>query len=141
MESNSYTLPRPSRMTGQTDQQRPVSLYDNLRNGTMSSGSLNSSGAVSVGNLNSLGNKNGPALRVSPSNMDRNRSPSQANCLSTTVPQNIAGNVIAGRHTPTRNSLRHSRMIVMTRNGKGTISLTFNNILFDFYKFKHTKHT
>lgn len=33
--------------------------------------------------------------------------------MSTTVPQNMKGMKIAGRHTPTRNSLRHSRMIVV----------------------------
>ncbi|XP_036319254.1 uncharacterized protein LOC118733791 [Rhagoletis pomonella] len=33
--------------------------------------------------------------------------------MSTTVPQNIKGSKIAGRHTPTRNSLRHSRMLVV----------------------------
>lgn len=45
------------------------------------------------------------------------RAPSMANCLSTTVPVNLATSQIAGRHTPTRNSLRHSRMIVMNRTG------------------------
>ncbi|XP_050744813.1 uncharacterized protein LOC108025941 isoform X2 [Drosophila biarmipes] len=38
---------------------------------------------------------------------------SQAVYMSTTVPQNMKGMKIAGRHTPTRNSLRHSRMIVV----------------------------
>ncbi|TMW43397.1 hypothetical protein DOY81_011521 [Sarcophaga bullata] len=33
--------------------------------------------------------------------------------MATTVPQNIKGNKIAGRHTPTRSSLRHSRMLVV----------------------------
>lgn len=37
----------------------------------------------------------------------------QAVYMSTTVPQNMKGMKIAGRHTPTRNSLRHSRMIVV----------------------------
>ncbi|KZC08271.1 PREDICTED: uncharacterized protein LOC107186599 [Dufourea novaeangliae] len=45
------------------------------------------------------------------------RAPSMANCLSTTVPVNLAASQIAGRHTPTRNSLRHSRMIVLHRSG------------------------
>lgn len=45
--------------------------------------------------------------------------PSQLYCLKTTVPQNILSSNIAGRHTPTRNSLRHSRMIVMHKTGKG----------------------
>ena len=47
------------------------------------------------------------------------RAPSMTNCLSTTVPVNLAASQIAGRHTPTRNSLRHSRMIVMHRTGNG----------------------
>lgn len=50
---------------------------------------------------------------------ERDRSPTQAPLLNTTVPQSITGVNIAGRHTPTRNSLRHSRMIVMSRTGTG----------------------
>ncbi|TDG40142.1 hypothetical protein AWZ03_013437 [Drosophila navojoa] len=42
--------------------------------------------------------------------------PTQAVYMSTTVPQNMKGMKIAGRHTPTRNSLRHSRMIVVNKN-------------------------
>lgn len=42
--------------------------------------------------------------------------PSQAVYMTTTVPQNIKGSNIAGRHTPTRSSLRHSRMIVVNKN-------------------------
>ncbi|XP_046664799.1 sarcospan isoform X2 [Homalodisca vitripennis] len=91
--------------------ERPASLYDNLRPG----GSLHSSGALSVGNLTTVGTNNSPYHPSVP--MDRLKSPSQANCLSTTVPQNIAAPAISGRHTPTRNSLRHSRMIVLSRNG------------------------
>jgi hypothetical protein len=34
--------------------------------------------------------------------------------MSTTVPQNLKGQNIMGRHKPTRQSLRHSRMIVTT---------------------------
>lgn len=114
--NNSYTLPRmrrdPSskptvRIVENPPQRRPLSLYDNLQ---QRSGSV-SSAAVSVGNL---GDSAAPATTME-------RSPSQANCLSTTVPQNIAATNIAGRHTPTRNSLRHSRMIVLSRTGgKGT---------------------
>uniref|UniRef100_A0A1B6E950 Sarcospan n=1 Tax=Clastoptera arizonana TaxID=38151 RepID=A0A1B6E950_9HEMI len=117
MENNNcYTLPRQSKSSNHTDS-RPLSLYDNLRLGTKSSGSLSS---LSLGNLNTSREriKNTATIRIPPLFIDRNKSPSQANCLSTTVPQNIAGNTIAGRHTPTRNSLRHSRMIVLTRNGK-----------------------
>ncbi|XP_073831419.1 uncharacterized protein isoform X2 [Musca autumnalis] len=39
---------------------------------------------------------------------------SQTVYMATTVPQNIKGNKIAGRHTPTRSSLRHSRMLVVS---------------------------
>lgn len=35
--------------------------------------------------------------------------------MTTTVPQNIKGTNIMGSHTPTRNSLRHSRMIGMNK--------------------------
>ncbi|XP_066995201.1 sarcospan [Anabrus simplex] len=114
--SSSHTLPRAGDSSFKPTvriaddiihRSRPVSLYDNMRGGMTAtgSGSLNSS---SVGNLPSI---------VSPvPPMDR--TPSQANCLSTTVPQNIIGANIGGRHAPTRNSLRHSRMIVLSRTGK-----------------------
>lgn len=66
-------------------------------------------GAVSTGNIG----------RISRGDKEKElgRAPSMANCLSTTVPVNLAASQIAGRHTPTRNSLRHSRMIVMHRTG------------------------
>lgn len=47
------------------------------------------------------------------------QTPSQVIYMSTTVPQNIKGPNIAGRHTPTRNSLRHSRMLVVNKNYQG----------------------
>jgi hypothetical protein len=124
--NNSYTLPRMRRdatskptvrIVENPPQRRPLSLYDNLQQ-RGGSGSITSA-AVSVGNL---------AETTTPSAMDR--SPSQANCLSTTVPQNIAATSIAGRHTPTRNSLRHSRMIVLSRTGgKGDIFNAFYIII------------
>ncbi|XP_047495906.1 uncharacterized protein LOC125043712 [Penaeus chinensis] len=46
------------------------------------------------------------------------RTPSQANNLSTTVPQSLVVQNLGGRHTPTRSSLRHSRMIVLAKNGQ-----------------------
>ncbi|KAG0718099.1 hypothetical protein GWK47_053158 [Chionoecetes opilio] len=46
------------------------------------------------------------------------RTPSQANNLCTTVPQSLVVQNLGGRHTPTRSSLRHSRMIVLSKNGK-----------------------
>lgn len=39
--------------------------------------------------------------------------------MSTTVPQNIKGQNIMGRHKPTRHSLRHSRMIVTSKHFQG----------------------
>ncbi|XP_014252295.1 sarcospan isoform X1 [Cimex lectularius] len=53
--------------------------------------------------------------RASPS---RSVGPSQAAAMVTTVPQNIVAPKIEGRHAPTRSSLRHSRMIVLTKQGK-----------------------
>ncbi|GFG37686.1 hypothetical protein Cfor_12170 [Coptotermes formosanus] len=113
--NSSYTLPRMRRdlsnkptvrIMENPPQRRPLSLYDNLQQQRGGGSDSISSAAVSVGNLTDS---------AAPTAMDR--SPSQANCLSTTVPQNIAATNIAGRHTPTRNSLRHSRMIVLSRTG------------------------
>lgn len=108
--NSTNTLPRAIR----TRQDRPASLYDNLRG----SGVL--SHASSTGGL-------GPTVPCPPgvNNVQNGGNPSQAQCLNTTVPQNITGNTIAGRHTPTRNSLRHSRMIVLNRTGKGKINEFF----------------
>lgn len=39
--------------------------------------------------------------------------------MSTTVPQNIKGTNIMGTHLPTRNSLRHSRMLVGNKTYQG----------------------
>jgi len=74
-------------------------------------------GAVSTGNIGRIcrGDKE----------KELGRAPSMANCLSTTVPVNLAASQIAGRHTPTRNSLRHSRMIVMHRTGHREYTMTF----------------
>ncbi|XP_015185084.1 PREDICTED: uncharacterized protein LOC107070990 [Polistes dominula] len=68
-------------------------------------------GALSMGNI-------GKTCRNDKMEKELGRAPSMANCLSTTVPVNLAASQIAGRHTPTRNSLRHSRMIVLNRNGQ-----------------------
>ncbi|KAH8408877.1 hypothetical protein KR009_002972 [Drosophila setifemur] len=53
--------------------------------------------------------------------------PSQAVYMSTTVPQNMKGVKIAGRHTPTRNSLRHSRMIVVNHKNHDTLQASYSN--------------
>ncbi|XP_017126577.1 uncharacterized protein LOC108145574 [Drosophila elegans] len=50
---------------------------------------------------------------------------SQAVYMSTTVPQNMKGMKIAGRHTPTRNSLRHSRMIVVNHKNHDSLQATY----------------
>ncbi|XP_005177870.1 mucin-2 isoform X2 [Musca domestica] len=50
--------------------------------------------------------------QISLNDLDGGRS--QTVYMATTVPQNIKGNKIAGRHTPTRSSLRHSRMLVVS---------------------------
>ncbi|EDW82726.2 uncharacterized protein Dwil_GK10138 [Drosophila willistoni] len=52
--------------------------------------------------------------------------PSQAVYMSTTVPQNMKGIKIAGRHTPTRNSLRHSRMIVVNHKNNDTLQEAYS---------------
>lgn len=50
--------------------------------------------------------------------------------MSTTVPQNIKGCNIMGTHIPTRNSLRHSRMLVGKKNYQGkTVSKIFYSSL------------
>lgn len=55
--------------------------------------------------------------------LNYNQQPSQVIYMSTTVPQNIKSPNIAGRHTPTRNSLRHSRMLVVNKNYQGLESI------------------
>ncbi|KPU75281.1 uncharacterized protein Dana_GF19557, isoform C [Drosophila ananassae] len=52
--------------------------------------------------------------------------PSQAVYMSTTVPQNIKSMKIAGRHTPTRNSLRHSRMIVVNHHNHDSLHTSYS---------------
>ncbi|XP_043286568.1 uncharacterized protein [Venturia canescens] len=107
-------------------------IRDNGTDGTMNSSGNPAnnnnrvSSAVSVGNVSKIqGTKVTGALStgnigwITRNERDKElgRAPSMANCLSTTVPVNLAASQIAGRHTPTRNSLRHSRMIVMHRTG------------------------
>lgn len=46
------------------------------------------------------------------------RAPSQATMHFTTVPQSLVSRSISSRHHPTRSSLRHSRMLVMIKEGK-----------------------
>ncbi|KAK9752295.1 hypothetical protein QE152_g4304 [Popillia japonica] len=141
MENRSSTLPRRSSYSdsvknggGNSNGSRPVSFYDNFRE----NGSTNTNGTA----CNSLEKTKSKSLQNTSTLLNSNReikfkydsptqmiclnreikfkydSPTQMICLNTTVPQNIAASSIAGRHTPTRNSLRHSRMIVMSRMGK-----------------------
>lgn len=67
----------------------------------------------------------GKTCRTDKTDKELGRAPSMANCLSTTVPVNLAASQIAGRHTPTRNSLRHSRMIVLNRSGQSELELSY----------------
>ncbi|XP_015127183.1 uncharacterized protein LOC107048512 isoform X2 [Diachasma alloeum] len=125
---------------------RPVSFYDNYKDvsamppcvtSAASVGNLNQvrengatttitlvASATSVGNVSKIQGNNratGHIAWMEPDNTrdnkDLDKAPTMTNCLSTTVPVNLAASQIAGRHTPTRSSLRHSRMIVMHRNG------------------------
>lgn len=117
----------PPREDGAPQRERPVSLYDNLKNGGANGSYYAGGGACIgggeaargpgvVGGASSVGNLH--AIVPQPS-LERARTPSQANCLSTTVPQNIVQQGFSSRHAPTRSSLRHSRMIVLTREGRG----------------------
>lgn len=112
MDNRSSTLPRSSCTESiKNGGSRPVSFYDNFRenggNGTTCN-SLEKTRSKSLQNNNTH-----KEIKFQYDN------PTQMVCLNTTVPQNIAAANIAGRHTPTRNSLRHSRMIVLNRMGKG----------------------
>ena len=55
------------------------------------------------------------------------RAPSQAVMYYTTVPQSLVTRTLGSRHQPTRSSLRHSRMLVLIREGRGKISLSCSN--------------
>ena len=55
--------------------------------------------------------------------------------MSTTVPQNIKGQNIMGRHKPTRNSLRHSRLIVRNVQGNLVMSNAYSSALIILNKF------
>ena len=49
------------------------------------------------------------------------RAPSQALMHHTTVPQSLVTRALGSRHAPTRSSLRHSRMLVLLRQGTGVL--------------------
>lgn len=86
---------------------RPSSYYDNLKDSDpteLRNYQNELANAVEMRNMANL-------------NDDQVESPTQEYLLKTTVPQNMATINIAGKHTPTRNSLRHSRMIVMNKSG------------------------
>lgn len=65
-------------------------------------------------------------------NLNNSSGRSQAFCLNTTVPINIVGSDIGGRHTPTKQALRHSRMIAMNKTGKkgAYIRIKYNWVFF-----------
>ena len=50
------------------------------------------------------------------------RAPSQALMHYTTVPQSLVPRSLGSRHHPTRSSLRHSRMLVAIRQGRGKLT-------------------
>lgn len=65
-------------------------------------------------------------------------SPTLTHGLVTTVPQNISNSKLGDKHTPTRSSLRHSRMIVMNKAPRGenfTFRSSISNILFNYKLF------
>lgn len=83
---------------------RPISYYDNIRE--------NGQGVVQPYDY-----------ELQELHFERERSPTQLHLLNTTVPQNIGGTRnLSERHEPTRNSLRHSRMIVMAKSGKAPVN-------------------
>nr|XP_022910054.1 uncharacterized protein LOC111421144 isoform X1 [Onthophagus taurus]XP_022910055.1 uncharacterized protein LOC111421144 isoform X1 [Onthophagus taurus] len=116
METKTSTFPK-SISEARNGGSRPVSFYDNYSrengyNGNNNTGSLERSKSRSLQNTSSH-------LQIHKEiTFLEERNPTQMMCLNTTVPQNIAGPNFSGRHTPTRNSLRHSRMIVLSRMGK-----------------------
>lgn len=106
LQENDGAFPsiRPS-----TNNSRPSSFYDNFRE----NGDVDEPYSKSNGNKNDQNHSSNDASQEN----EKERSPTQEFLLKTTVPQNLAATNLAGRHTPTRNSLRHSRMIVMSRTG------------------------
>lgn len=71
------------------------------------------------------------------SSADKSRCPSMAGLLNTTVPQRLAvPRPARGHHTPTRHSLRHSRMISLSQQGRGQL---LPRILFAFVSFFEKK--
>lgn len=105
-QNNNFENSPDNQQVAKNNNGRPSSLYDNFDDNINLHNGSNKSTIV-----------NNYKYRQSYTIDDK--SPTQTHCLNTTVPQNIAAQNIAGKHTPTRNSLRHSRMIVLNRNGKG----------------------
>ncbi|XP_059491064.1 uncharacterized protein LOC132205795 [Neocloeon triangulifer] len=82
---------------------RPLSLYDNIVQ------------QQSQPEANSVADLSAAALL----NASSEAPPSQAVNLATTVPVNLARSPLSGRHQPTRASIRHSRMLVLSQqNGR-----------------------
>lgn len=107
---------RPTLNDGnKSNNSRPVSFYDNYGE----NGNNNTNDKKQMTSPNIDDNDDDENYEPREITFEVAELPSQLYCLKTTVPQNIVSTNIAGRHTPTRNSLRHSRMIVMHKTGKG----------------------
>lgn len=103
-------LNNPGTLTRKTGSLVQINKTDSLNRGklTRNGSGVNRSSCGTLTRLSANGEINGK--KVIPEGA---RSPTQEHLLRTTVPQRIVGSNFGERHTPTRNSLRHSRMIVM----------------------------
>lgn len=119
MDEKSHTLPRkyPVNISNfNKDNSRPSSYYDNYKENDQAESNNYTNKLPKEVEMRNMANVPHPY----------ENSPTQEYLLNTTVPQNMAGINIAGKHTPTRNSLRHSRMIVMNRVGNSKLILYLN---------------
>ncbi|XP_030762785.1 sarcospan [Sitophilus oryzae] len=108
MENNNYAM--------NNKEQNNKTNEHTAENETGSSPALNTNHDHHI--YNNLNGNNGNANGSLNNRLIETPNPTQVICLNTTVPQNIAARNLGDKHTPTRNSLRHSRMIVMNRHGK-----------------------
>ncbi|XP_011315260.1 uncharacterized protein [Fopius arisanus] len=108
-ENGATTTKTPAMFQHTSDNNNRVSVAFSVGNVSKIQTNNRATGAVSTGHI--------AWMEPDKRDKDLDKAPTMANCLSTTVPVNLASSQIAGRHTPTRSSLRHSRMIVMHRNG------------------------
>ena len=83
-------------------------------------GSWPNHSAVNSGFASPWNNGHDPDLSTYPTPLAMaEKAPSMAGLLNTTVPQRLVARPVRGQHTPTRHSLRHSRMISLIQQGKG----------------------